>query len=257
MYAPPPGSLRLRLTAQWDGAAFVGWQSQARGRSVQDTLHGALQTFAETARPVAAGRTDAGVHALCMPLHLDVKEGSLRPPLGRLARALNGALPPDLAILSAEVAPAGFHARHSCSSRAYLYRILRSEVRLPLEQGRALRVAGPLDLAAMRGAAAGLIGRHDFAAFATREERHTVRELLFLEVREAGPILEVWVTGESFLRHMVRAVVGTLLLVGQGKLAPGEVADILAAGKRDRAGANVPAHGLYFVGASYGDTLPR
>ncbi len=257
MYAPPPGFLRLRLAAQWDGRDFVGWQSQARGRSVQDTLHGALLEFMEAARPVAAGRTDAGVHALRMPLHVDVKEGSLKPPLGRLNRALNGVLSPDLAILSAEAAPPGFHARFSCSSRSYLYRILRSEVRFPLEENRALRVAGPLDVGAMRKAAAGLIGRHDFAAFATREERQTVRELFWLELREVGPILELHLSGESFLRHMVRAVVGTLLLVGAGKLGPEEVAVILAAGQRERAGANVPAHGLYFAGAGYGDTLPR
>lgn len=256
MYAPPPGFLRLHLTAQWDGAGFVGWQSQARGRSVQDTLHGAFGRFAEAARPVAAGRTDAGVHALCMPLHIDVREGSLRPPLKRLTRALNGVLPPDLAVLRAELAPPGFHARFSCSSRAYLYRILRSEVRLPLEEGRALRVSGPLDLAAMRAASLPLLGRHDFAAFATREERQTVRELLTLELREVGPILEVHLSGASFLRHMVRAIVGTLLLAGQGKLAAGDVAGILVQGERGRAGANVPAHGLYFAGAGY-STLPR
>lgn len=255
-FAPPEGCVRWRLDLQWHGRDFVGWQSQAAGRSVQDSLHEVVSRLAEAARPVAAGRTDAGVHALNMPTHLDLREGSLKPSPERFARALNALLPPDLAVLRAQVAPSGFHARFSCTARSYVYRLLRSPVRLPLEEGRALHVPHALDLAAMRAAAPWLVGRHDFAAFATREERHSVREILALELRQTDAVLEVHVTGESFLRHMVRALVGTLLLVGEGKLAPAEVQGIVARAERRFAGPNLPPHGLYFVGAHYGTFQP-
>lgn len=241
----------MRLVVQWDGREFVGWQSQAAGRSVQDTLHAALGRLAEPQRPVAAGRTDAGVHALAMPLHVDVREGSVKLPLMRLPRALNGLLPRDVAVLEAGEAPANFHARFSCRSRSYVYRVLRSACRSPLEEGRALHVPHALDLPLMREAAGLLVGRHDFAAFATQEERQTVRDLLGLEFREQGVILEVHVTGESFLRHMVRALVGSLLLVGAGKLTPGDLRAVLDGRERRHAGPNVPPHGLYFVSAEY------
>lgn len=252
MYGPPEGFVRVRVDVQWDGRGFVGWQSQPDARSVQDTLHAAVERYAEAARPVAAGRTDAGVHALCMPTHVDVRLESLKVPSGRFAQALNAVLPRDVAVLAASVAPAGFHARFSCRSRSYVYRIVRSRQRLPLEEGRALRVPSALDLESMRAAAARLVGRHDFAAFATREERQTVREVLALDVVEVGAALEVRVTGESFLRHMVRALVGTLLLAGEGKLDADGVAWILARGERSLAGRNVLPHGLYFERAEYG-----
>ena len=250
-YAPPEGWRRLRLELEWDGAGFVGWQSQPGARSVQDTLHAAFGPLAEAARPVAAGRTDAGVHALCMPVHVDLRADSLRPAPEQLARALNAHLPPDLAVRVAEVAPPGFHARFSCTERRYLYRVLRAPGRRPLWEGRALRCAAPLDLAAMREAAHSLLGRHDFAAFATREERQTVRELRELRLEEEGELLDLHLRGESFLRHMVRGLVGTLLAVGEGRLEPVAVAGILAGRDRRAAGRNVAAHGLYFAGASY------
>ncbi len=250
-YAPPDGWARLHLELEWDGARFVGWQSQPGARSVQDTLHAACAALAEAARPVAAGRTDAGVHALCMPAHVDVRLGSLRPTPERLAAALNAHLPPDVAVRSARAAPAGFHARFSCLERAYLYRVLRADARRPLWEGRALRVAAPLDVEAMREAAAPLIGTHDFAAFATREERQTVRELRELRLEERGELLELHLRGESFLRHMVRGLVGTLLEVGSGRVQADAVQGILLGRDRGAAGRNVPAHGLYFAGARY------
>lgn len=250
-YAPPPGHTRYRLEAQWDGAGFVGWQSQPGGRSVQDSLLAAFAPLGEARRPVAAGRTDAGVHAERMPLHIDV--AGLKLPPERLARALNAQLPPDLAVLEARLAPVGFHARHSCLERAYVYRVLTTPQRRPLWQDRALHRPGALDLGAMRAAAAQVIGDHDFAAFATREERDTRRRLHRVEVAEAGELLEVRVAGLSFLRHMVRGLVGTLLQVGAGQLGPDAVADILASRERAQAGPNLPPHGLYFVGAVYGE----
>ncbi|WP_188903512.1 tRNA pseudouridine(38-40) synthase TruA [Deinococcus aerophilus] len=252
-YAPPEGFTRLRLTVAWDGAAFAGWQSQPNAPSAQDTLHHAFTALTPGVfRPVAAGRTDAGVHAEAMPVHVDAPADFALPP-ARLARALNAHLPPTLAVLDAAPAPGGFHARFSCTERRYVYRLLRAPQRHPLWQGRALHVPGPLDAGAMNAAATRLVGTHDFAAFATQEDRQTVRELRALSVHPAPGVWEVRVAGESFLRHMVRGLVGTLLLVGAGRLEPDAVADILASRERARAGANVPAHGLYFSGASYPD----
>ena len=258
-YRPPRGFERWRLTLSWNGADFVGWQSQPGARSVQDTLHAAFLPLCRSpetvARPVAAGRTDAGVHAEQMTAHLDVPADSLRPRPGQLARALNARLPRDLAVLEASPAPTGFHARFSCTERAYLYRVVCAPQRLPLWEGRALHVARPLDTAAMRRAAALLIGDHDFAAFATQEERQTVRRLHrldILETRHASfTLTEFHIAGESFLRQMVRGLIGTLLRVGAGQQGAEEVRQILASRQRARAGANVPPHGLYFVGANY------
>lgn len=249
-YAPPPGHQRLQLQASWDGAGFVGWQAQAAGRSVQDTLQAALGGIVTAAlRPVAAGRTDAGVHALAMPLHWDV--AGLRVSPERLLRALNARLPPDLAVSLCQPAPPNFHARFCCTERRYLYRLRPAPVRAPLLASRVLHLPAVLNLGAMQAAAALLVGEHDFAAFATREERQTRRRLHRLEVMPAGDELHLHVWGESFLRHMVRALVGTLVQVGRGELAAGEVASVLASGKRAQAGPNVPPHGLYFAGARY------
>lgn len=261
-YAPPPGFWRLQLLLGWDGAAYAGWQAQRNAPSVQDTLHTALVRLAgeAVARPVAAGRTDAGVHAEAMPAHVDVPEHFRLSP-DRLARALNAHLPSSVAVLAAAPAPSGFHARFSCTERRYTYRVLHAPQRQPLWEGRALQVPGPLDIAAMNAAAAHLTGTHDFSAFATQEDRQPVRELRALAV-QAGPgvpggrVWEVQVAGESFLRHMVRGLVGTLLLVGAGKLGPEDMAAILAGRERARAGANVAAHGLYFAGASYAGFEP-
>lgn len=251
-YAPPQGSMRLRLTVGWDGAAFAGWQSQPGMPSVQDSVQDAFTHLTSGAfRPVAAGRTDAGVHAEAMPVHIDVP-ARFGVPLPRLARALNAHLPSTLSVLDAGAAPPGFHARFSCTERRYVYRLLCAPQRHPLWAGRALHLYAPLDAGAMNTAAALLTGTHDFAAFATQEDRQTVRELRGLRVVPGEMIWEIHIVGESFLRQMVRGLVGTLLLVGAGKLEPDAVAGILASRQRAQAGANVPAHGLYFSGASYG-----
>lgn len=252
-YAAPPDFQRLRLTVAWDGRDYAGWQAQQNAPSVQDTLQSAMQRLGVSSsfRPVAAGRTDAGVHAEAMPLHWDVPV-SFRIPLRQLPRALNAQLPPSVAVTQAGAAPEGFHARFSCTERRYVYRLWVAPQRHPLWAGRALHVPTPLDLAAMNAAAAELVGLHDFAAFATREDRQTVRDLLRLEVLAEGSLWEIHVAGESFLRHMVRGLAGTLLLVGSGKMQPEEVRGILASRERARAGTNVEPGGLYFTGAEYG-----
>ncbi|MFC3832717.1 MULTISPECIES: tRNA pseudouridine(38-40) synthase TruA [Deinococcus] len=251
VYAPPDGHRRLRLTVAWDGTPYAGWQSQPDTVTVQDTLHAAFERLTPGAfRAVAAGRTDAGVHAEAMPVHVDVP-ADFRVPAPKLARALNAHLPPSVAVLDAADAPPGFHARFSCTQRRYIYRVLAAPQRHPLWHGRALHVPQRLDAAAMNASAAHLTGTHDFAAFATREERDTLRELHALHVVPGSLIWEIHVHGESFLRHMVRGLVGTLLLVGQGRVGPDGVRAILRSGDRAQAGANVPAHGLYFAGAEY------
>lgn len=257
-YAPPAGWSRVLLLTAWDGATFGGWQSQPNAPSVQDTLHAALgQLGLETARPVAAGRTDAGVHALAMPAHVDIYAGggAGQLPPERLPVALARYLPRTVAVLRAQPAPAGFHARYSCTGRQYRYHILNAEARHPLEEGRSLWVRGALDTDAMNAAAAQLVGLHDFAAFATREDRQTVRELYALRVLTSslpyGTRVTVEVSGESFLRHMIRGLVGTLLEVGRGKLPPEAVSAILASTDRRQAGVNVAPDGLYFAGAAY------
>lgn len=254
-YAPPAGHTRSRLEVQWDGLGFVGWQSQPGQRSVQDTLQAALEGLAPgqpdvALRPVAAGRTDTGVHAENMTLHWDLSE-RIRLPPERLLRALNGRLPPDLSVLSLSPAPPDFHARYSCVARSYVYRVLNTPQRRPLWQGRALHVSQPLDHAAMQEAARRLVGDHDFAAFATREERQTRRTLYRLDVERTGELLELHLTGESFLRQMVRCLVGTLLQAGRGERTPEDVGLILASGDRAEAGPNVAPYGLYFTGAHY------
>ncbi|AXG99284.1 tRNA pseudouridine(38-40) synthase TruA [Deinococcus wulumuqiensis] len=259
LYAPPSGFTRLRLTVAWDGRDFAGWQEQRNAASVQATLQAALEQIGGQGalRPVAAGRTDAGVHAEAMPLHWDVPQ-TFRVPLPQLPRALNARLPGAVSVLAADLAPPGFHARFSCTERRYVYRLWVAPQRHPLWAGRALHVPGPLNAAEMNRAAHSLLGLHDFAAFATREDRQTVRDLLRLDVQvrsdghQGGELWEIHVAGESFLRHMVRGLVGTLLLVGQGKLAAAEVRGILASRERAQAGANVPPGGLYFTGAEYG-----
>ena len=262
IYRPPEGFSRYRLELSWHGAGFVGWQSQPGQRNVQDTLHAAVWPLLEggpeaLSRPVAAGRTDAGVHAEAMTVHIDVRSGALRPGLKVLERAINARLPLDLAVLRAQEAPEGFHARFSCTERGYVYRVLNTPVRQPLWEGRALHVSGPLDLAAMRRAAELLIGEHDFAAFATQEERRTVRRLHKLDVVHSGQVVEFHVAGESFLRHMVRGLVGTLLRVGAGQQAPEQLARVLASRQRAQAGANVAPHGLYFSVARYPAQAPE
>lgn len=258
-FFPPKGFRRLFLVVAWDGAPFVGWQSQHDQSSVQDTLQEALLKLgAEDAfRSVAAGRTDAGVHAEAMPIHWDVPE-DFALPSERLARALNSHLPTSVSVLRAALAPQGLHARFSCTERHYVYRMWLGNQRHPLWEGRALQLFGAfgqLDVGAMQEAAQLLLGTHDFAAFATREDRKTVRELLGVELKRipqmGGELLELHVRGESFLRHMIRGLVGTLLLVGQGKLPVQRVRSILASRQRAQAGSNVSSCGLYFVGATY------
>ncbi len=247
---PPEGWRRLRLTLEYDGTEFAGWQVQSKGeRTVQGVLEAALEPLGLFSRPIAAGRTDAGVHALAMPVHVDVQH---EIPTRNVLRALNARLPDDVRVLEVVDAPDGFHARFSCQWRAYRYKIHNASVPSALERHRALWVPQKLDLDAMNAASRYLIGTHDFAAFASQEERQTVRQVYTAEwISNPQYPLEFRIVGESFLRHMIRGIVGTLLEVGLGKLQPDDVKMIIESRERSNAGPNVLPHGLYFAGADY------
>jgi tRNA pseudouridine38-40 synthase len=244
---------RLKLVVEFDGSDFAGWQWQPTGeRTVQGALAEAFAALPGRHGPVVgAGRTDAGVHALAMVAHVD-SDVAIAP--AKLRLALNAHLPRDVAVIEvAEVAPT-FEAQYGCSYRRYLYRLRvhRDDARgIALDRRRVVPVFRHLDLAAMREAAAMAVGEHDFAAFATRETRTTVRRVHLCEVRSAGRDVHVHVAADGFLRTMVRTLVGTLLWVGKGKLRPTDFAEVLASTDRARAGHTAPAHGLYFVEAGY------
>lgn len=245
----------FRLTLEYDGRGFEGWQVQPPGRrTVQGVLTAAVTriTGAQEPRVTGAGRTDAGVHAEAQVAGLAVETGLSAEAL---ARALNGVLPEDVAVRACERVPEAFHARYDARGKLYRYAIWNGCARSPLRAARFHWVPSALDVDAMREAARRLVGRHDFASFraAGSEVRFSERELTRLEVvgEPRGEIL-LQVAGEGFLRHMVRILAGTLLDVGLGRTPASEVAAILAARDRTRAGRTVPAHGLTLVRVDYG-----
>lgn len=243
---------RYALTVEYDGRPFMGWQRQAHGPSVQAALEAAaLAITGETVAVHAAGRTDAGVHALAMRAHLDVAK-SLTP--FRLMEALNAKLRPDpVAVLACAAVADDWHARFSCTGRAYEYRIVNRRAPLTWERGLAWQVPQPLDEGAMAEAAAVLTGRHDFTTFRSAhcQADSPVRTLDRLEVERVGDRIAVRAAARSFLHHQVRSMVGCLALVGLGRWTVADVADALAARDRARLGLNAPPDGLFFTGASY------
>jgi tRNA pseudouridine38-40 synthase len=262
----PPGRT-LKLTLAYDGGGYVGWQRQASGASVQGALEEALARFdGSPVAVVGAGRTDAGVHALGQ-----VASARLRSAigLGDLQRALNAVLPPDIRVLRVEEPRAPFHARYGARSKTYQYAIANGPMASPFEAPFLWLVPQPLDVAAMASAASRLEGRHDFAGFASLGARvkTTVRTLTTSAVRRAGPGEPAWappplpeaqasrilyvVTGDGFLRQMVRAIAGTLVEVGTGRRPPDAIDHVLASGSRADAGPTAPPHGLCLVRVTY------
>ena len=243
---------RYAVTVEYDGRPFMGWQRQAHGPSVQAALEAAaLAITGEAVAVHAAGRTDAGVHALAMRAHLDVAK-PLTP--FRLMEALNAKLRPDpVAVLACDVVADDWHARFSCTGRAYEYRIVNRRAPLTWERGLAWQVPQPLDEGAMAEAAAMLTGRHDFTTFRSAhcQADSPVRTLDRLEVERVGDRIAVRAAARSFLHHQVRSMVGCLALVGLGRWTVADVADALAARDRARLGLNAPPDGLFFTGASY------
>jgi tRNA pseudouridine38-40 synthase len=243
---------RFALTLEYDGRPFMGLQRQAHGPSVQQAIEEAAQSVVGEAVTLhAAGRTDAGVHALAMRAHLDVSR-AITP--FRVMEALNARLRPQpVAVLACDVVPDDWHARFSCIGRCYRYRIVNRRAPLTLDAGRAWRIGDPLDGAAMHDAAQVLVGRHDFTTFRSAhcQAQSPVKTLDRLEVHRDGHEVIVEAAARSFLHHQVRSMVGCLALVGQGKWTAADLAGALAARNRAQLGFNAPPDGLYFVEAIY------
>ena len=245
---------RFALTLEFDGTPFVGLQRQTIGPSVQQAVEEAVHaTTGETVTLHAAGRTDAGVHALGMRAHVDVAK-QIEP--FRLMEAVNHHLRPDpIAVLDCKVVPDDWHARFSCTGREYLYRIAGRRAPLTLDRNRAWQLPQPLDAPAMHRAAQALVGHHDFTTFRSVhcQSASPVKTLDLLRVTRVGDEVHIRAAARSFLHHQVRSMVGCLALVGMGRWREEQIAAALAARDRAELGLNAPSEGLYFVRALYPD----
>ena len=243
---------RYKLTLEYDGTPFVGWQMQANGASVQGRLAEAIKSFSgEEAIPRGAGRTDAGVHALGQVAHFDLVKNW---PDDKVRDALNAVLRPDpISVLFCEHVATDFDARFSAKVRQYLYRIIDRRSPLALERMRAWGVFRPLDAKAMDEAAQVLVGYHDFTTFRSTEcQADSPKKTLDrLTASRNGEIIRVEASARSFLHNQVRSMVGSLKLVGEGKWSAAGLRAALAAKDRARCGPVAPAHGLYLVKVDY------
>lgn len=245
---------RFALIIEYDGTEFAGFQLQGQGeRTIQGTLEGAIERLSGAfSRVHGAGRTDAGVHAVGQIVHFD---SEWAVPAQKLALALNGALPRDLVVKSAGEAEPRFHARYSATARIYRYVVLNRVAPSALLGRFALHIRDPLNVAAMREAAAELVGTYDFAAFGQPDApgKSTIRRVARVDVRSFRDCVLITVRGNAFLRSMVRAFVGTLIPVGLGKLTPADVRRLRESGDRAQCPPIAPAHGLCLVRVEYGD----
>jgi tRNA pseudouridine38-40 synthase len=236
-----------RLTLEYDGGAFAGWARQPGRRTIQGEVEAALATvLREPVELTVAGRTDAGVHALA-------QVASYAGPVAE-PRRLNGVLPPEIAVLACEEAPAGFDARRDATSRAYCYRLLVRRQRSALERGRALSWPHAIDYAGLEACAALLPGAHDFTAFTPTETQHTrlERDVLGAWWERDGELWTFWIEAASFMRHMNRVLVGTMLEVAAGRRSLESFAALLEGRPRSDAAPTAKPDGLYFAGAGYG-----
>ncbi|MGA9524507.1 MAG: tRNA pseudouridine(38-40) synthase TruA [Myxococcaceae bacterium] len=244
----------LKLTLEYDGSAYVGWQVQPNGRSIQATLESSLEKLlGERVSVMVAGRTDAGVHALGQVASFRT-ERSL--PMKAYLMGLGGILPEDISVVDATEVPEDFDPRRWSRGKHYRYLISNRPFRSPLLRRTHWQIFQPLDVEAMRTGAGYLLGRHDFNAFRAIDcaAAHAIREVRKLEITgEVGSEIRIDVNGTAFLKHMVRNLVGTLVEVGRGRRSPEWVGEVLASRDRTLAGSTAPAHGLALVEVFYGE----
>jgi tRNA pseudouridine38-40 synthase len=241
----------MKVVLEYDGSGFAGWQQQAHGRTVEAEIKRALREVTGTEHKVyAAGRTDAGAHAEGQVVSFET-DGRITPQ--RLVAALNARLPGDVSVVTAEVAPDGFHARYSARRRRYRYRYLDRRARPALERGRCWHVGGPLDVAAMSVAAKGLVGKHDWTSYCSASEPPAarVREMRSAKVARRGDFVELELVAEGFLRGLARSIAGALAEVGRGRKPPEWVGEVLKARDRRLAPRTAPAGGLTLVEVIY------
>jgi tRNA pseudouridine38-40 synthase len=252
-----PTPRRLRLTVAYDGTDFAGWQIQPDGPSIQGELERVLRELTgETVRVQGSGRTDAGVHARAQVAHTDLRR---RVEMGKLRIGLNARLPPDVRVTAIRRARPDFHARFGATGKEYRYFIWNGPIVPPFVRRYRAPVARPLDVEAMRRAAAALVGRQDFAAFSANPNREvdgTVRHLRELRVGRRGPEVTIVARGDGFLYKMVRSLAGFLIRVGTGELPPEAAAEILASRIRTARVPTAPAAGLFLWKVDYGPQRP-
>ena len=242
---------RWALGISYNGQGYEGWQSQPSGRTVQDQLETALSQFAaEPVATVCAGRTDAGVHGLMQVVHFDTR---LQREAFSWVRGTNSFLPPDIAVQWAQPVPAEFHSRASATARRYAYVLLESPVRPSVDAGRVGWVFRPLDGEAMRSAAGSLLGEQDFTSFRASgcQARSPIKTMRRIEISRRGPYWRFEFEANAFLHHMIRNIMGCLIVVGQGLQPPTWMAQVLAARSRDAAAPTFSPDGLYFLGPVY------
>jgi len=243
--------MRIALGVEYDGSPYFGWQSQADGRTVQDTLQYALSQIAGgQISVIAAGRTDTGVHALEQVVHFDT---TVERPLSAWVRGVNALLPVSIAVLWAHPVPDEFHARFSARGRSYRYLLINRATRSAIHAGKVGWFHTPLDVVLMQAAAQHLMGEHDFSAFRAVEcqAKSPVKHLQQLDIRRHGEMLVFDVSADAFLHHMVRNIVGCLVYVGKGKYPPDWLADVLAGRERSFAAPTFAPDGLYLRRITY------
>jgi tRNA pseudouridine38-40 synthase len=247
--------VNIKLTVEYDGTNYHGWQFQANSESVQAVLERALSTFLRTpTRVIGSGRTDAGVHALAQVAHADLPVRRYSPE--RWRSALNGVLPSGIRIMQCQFASESFHARFSAKGKVYRYRIWNGDVALPLQNGRVWHVRGLLDRGDLTNAAKLFLGRHDFRSFAARrgtEVDDTVRTIRRVRVQTSGPLTSIEIEGDGFLYKMVRMMVGALVQIGSGKASSDLIRTQLAQNRRSSVPSRpvAPAAGLFLIRVRY------
>lgn len=241
---------RLKVTVQYDGTDYCGWQKQLNGTSVQEKLTEAFCSIAQNVSVTGSGRTDSGVHARAMVCHVDA---DITVPIKNIPKAVNAHLPSDIAVLSCEEVDKDFHARYSAKRKTYAYHVYVSELTLPLLERYAVRLDTKPNVEMMRLASAEIVGEHDFKCFLASGSsvKDTVRTVYSIDIEEKDKEIVFKVCGNGFLYNMVRIIVGTLLEVGYGRKSADDIKEAIASGERKKSGKTYPAKGLELFSVDY------